>query len=396
MDTWILLSLVAVVAALVAGTFVQLRAASRLAVAVTERDLLQVRVADLEAALAEDAETALALRPVQEGITRMERQVAALERDRVEQFGAVRSALIRVEGETSALGRETASLAGSLNASSVRGAWGEVQLRRVLEHAGMLARCDFDEQVSATSRHARTIRPDVVVRLPGDRVLVVDAKAPMTAFLQAQAEDIEHAERRRLLAGHARAVVGHVNALAAKEYWSAFTTSPEAVICFVPSDAMLSAALAADPSLHESAMAKRVVLAGPGTLLALLRSVAFTWQQDALTANAQELLVAGRELYGRLATLGWHAAKLGRSLSGSVEAYNALVGGLEARVLVSARRLHELGLGEALPTVEPSTATPRPLTAYELIDAITQGDRRPELLVDPPASGDGRAREEAG
>lgn len=385
METWLLITGAAVLAAVVVGLLVQARGAARFAAATTERDLLRDRVRDLEAALAEDADTAAALRPVHESIARVERQVAVLERDRVDQFSAVRSALLRVEDETSALGRHTASLAGSLNASSVRGAWGEVQLRRVLEHAGMLARCDFEEQVAATSQHGRSVRPDVVVRLPGDRVLVVDAKAPMTAFLQAQAEDVAAAERSTLLADHARALSGHVDALAAKDYWSAFTTSPEAVLCFVPSDAMLSTALAADPGLHERAMAKRVVVVGPGALLAVLRSVAFTWQQDALVANAEELLVVGRELYARLATLGGHVAKLGRSLNGSVEAYNALVGGLESRVLVSARRLHDLGIGgAALPDVPPVTGASRPLTAYELIDAVTAADRRPELVLDPP------------
>ena len=390
MEIWLLTTAPAVLAAALVGLLVHLRGAARFAAATTERDLLRDRVRDLEAALAEDAETAAALRPVHESIARVERQVAVLERDRVDQFSAVRSALLRVEDETSALGRHTASLAGSLNASSVRGAWGEVQLRRVLEHAGMLSRCDFEEQVAATSQHGRAVRPDVVVRLPGGRVLVVDAKAPMTAFLQAQGEDVEASERSALLADHARALTGHVDALAAKDYWSAFTTSPEAVLCFVPSDAMLSSALAADPGLHERAMAKRVVVVGPGALLAVLRSVAFTWQQDALATNAEELLVVGRELYARLATLGGHAAKLGRSLTGSVEAYNALIGGLEARVLVSARRLHDLGIGGSeLTQVGPVTAAARPLTAYELIDAVTATDRRPELLVDPPAGTEG-------
>lgn len=390
MDPWIL----AVLAAGLSALLMHLLAAARLARAVTERDLLRVRVGDLEAALAEDAETASVLRPVHESLTRMERQVAALERDRVEQFTAVRSALVRVEDEAAALGRQTASLAGSLNASSVRGAWGEVQLRRVLEHAGLLARCDFDEQVAAVSRHAQEVRPDVVVRLPGERRLVVDAKAPMTAFLQAQGEDVEADERRRLLGEHARALAGHVGTLAGKDYWSAFTGSPEAVVCFVPSEAMLSAALAADPSLHESALSRRVVLVGPGGLLALLRSVAFTWQQDTLSANAAELLTLGRELYARLGTLGGHTAKLGRSLTSSVEAYNGLVGAMESRVLVTARRMQDLGLAtDPLPGQVPVTRGARPLTAVELIDAATAADRRPELDLDIPGV---TRRDEAG
>ncbi|CCH80372.1 DNA recombination protein RmuC-like [Nostocoides japonicum T1-X7] len=349
-----------------------------------ERDLLRERVVDLEAAVADDAQTAAALAPLREALTRVEQQVGTLERDRVEHFGALRSVLHRVEGETAALGAQTRSLAGSLNASSVRGAWGEVQLRRILELTGMLARCDFEEQVSAVSGHDVRVRPDVVVRLPGDKVLVLDAKAPMTAFLQAQAEDVDGPERAALLREHARALSRHVHDLSAKAYWSAFTTTPEMVVCFVPTEAMLSAALGADPSLHEQALARRVALVGPASLMALLRTVAFTWQQDALAGNARELLALGRELHDRLGTLGGHVSTLGRSLSRSVESYNQLVGALESRVLVSARRMTDLGLVPTrLDAVAPLDSTPRVLTAMELIEAATADDRRPEL--DDPA-----------
>jgi DNA recombination protein RmuC len=246
-----------------------------------------------------------------------------------------------------------------------------VQLRRVLEHAGMLARCDFEEQVSAVSSHERGVRPDVVVRLPGDKCLVLDAKAPLTAFLGAQADGIEPAERSRLLAAHATSLRGHVDSLATKAYWSAFTNTPEMVVCFVPGDAILAAALAADPALFEYAQVRRVVLASPGTLLALLRTVAFTWQQDALTANAKVLLTLGSELYARLSTLGSHATRLGASLQRSVESYNSLVGALESRVMVTARKMHELGLAEkALTETKPVETAPRPLTATELIAAL--------------------------
>lgn len=301
----------------------------------------------------------------------------------MEQFGSIRSLLARVEGETQHLGRTTASLAGSLRSSTVRGAWGEVQLRRVLEAAGMMGRCDFDEQVSAVSAHQRGVRPDVVVRLPGDKVLVVDAKAPMSAFLDAQAEDLDDDERATLLAEHAAGLARHVAALAAKEYWSAFREGPEMVVCFVPSDAMLGAALSAQPGLHERALGQRVVLVGPGALMALLRTVAFTWQQDALSASARELLDLGRDLHRRLGTLGAHTAKVGRSLQSSVEAYNAMVGALESRVMVTARRMHDLDLvGDDLPVLTPVEAAPRPFTAQELIDSATAEDARAELLLD--------------
>ncbi len=354
--------------------------AARGASVTAERDLLRERVVDLEASLAEDLETAALLAPLKDALGRVEQQVGTLERDRVEQFGALRAVLHRVESETHELGTQTRSLAGSLRSSTTRGAWGEVQLRRVLESAGMLARCDFDEQVASRSHHGRAVRPDVVVRLPGDKVLVVDAKAPMTAFLDAQSEDLEEGDRARLLLEHAASLRRHVQGLAAREYWTAFDTTPEMVVCFVPGDAMLAAALAADPSLHEAALARRVALVGPAALMALLRTVAFTWQQDALTEGARELMRLGRELYHRLGTLGGHTAKMGRSLAAALESYNQLVGALESRVLVTARRMNELGLvTDELPAPPPVHEGPRVLTALELIEAATQGADRPQL-----------------
>jgi len=346
----------------------------------TERDLMRERVIDLEAAISDDAQTATMLAPLRDALVRVERQVGTLERDRVEQYSQVSVQLADVTTSTNALRSQTASLVGSLNASTIRGNWGEVQLRRVLEHAGMLARCDFEEQVSAVSSHERGVRPDVVVRLPGDKCLVIDAKAPLTAFLSAQADGIETAERSRLLAAHATSLRGHVDSLATKAYWSAFTNTPEMVVCFIPGDAILAAALAADPALFEYAQVRRVVLASPGTLLALLRTVAFTWQQDALTANAQLLLKLGNELYSRLGTLGSHATRMGASLQKSVESYNALIGALESRVMVTARKMHELGLAETpLPETGPVETAPRPLTATELIAALDPEVARPKL-----------------
>jgi len=383
MNTWVwgLLGLAVGVAATIVVT--RLVDAARSAAVVAERDLLRERVLDLETSLAEDLETAALLAPLKDALVRVEHQVGTLERDRMQQFGAIRGLLARVEGETQHLGRQTASLAGSLRSSTVRGAWGEVQLRRVLEASGMLARCDFDEQVTAVSAHDRGVRPDVVVRLPGDKVLVVDAKAPMAAFLDARGEISTDDERGDLLREHAASLGRHVSALATKEYWSAFREGPEMVVCFVPSDAMLGAALAAQPSLHDQALSQRVVLVGPGSLMALLRTVAFTWQQDALSSSARELLDLGRDLHRRLATLGTHTAKVGRSLQSSVEAYNAMVGALESRVMVTARRMNDLDLvDDELPVLTPVESAPRPLTAQELIDDVTAQDSRPELLLD--------------
>ena len=354
--------------------------AARLAAATTEAALLRERVDGLEAALAQDQEAAALLAPLRDTLGRVEAQVGGLERERAEQFGSIHQALRRVESGTGELSRTTANLVGSLRSSTVRGAWGEVQLRRVLELAGMLARCDFDEQVSTTTVHGAVVRPDVVVRLPGHRQLVVDAKAPMMAFLDAQADGLDEEARDDLLADHARALRAHVAGLARKEYWSAFEATPELVVCFVPSDAVLAAALARDPALHEWALDSKVALVGPATLLALLRTAALAWQQDAVTASAAEVSRLGRDLYARLATLGEHTARLGRSLTSSVEAYNALVGTMESRVLVSARRMNDLGIvSTRLPDTAPLDATPRVLTAAELIDAAVAQDARPEL-----------------
>ncbi|MFZ1578445.1 MAG: DNA recombination protein RmuC [Nostocoides sp.] len=388
MDEWLWALVGALLGALIAGALVWALYAGRSAAVRTERDLLRERIVDLEASLSEDSETAALLSPLRDALGRVEQQVGVLERDRVQQFGSLRAVLARVEGETHELGRATASLAGSLRSSSVRGAWGEVQLRRVLEVSGLLDRCDLEEQVSATSRHGRTVRPDVIVRLPGGKVLVVDAKAPMTAFLDAQAEGLPDDEREELLRVHAGHLQRHVEALAAKDYWSAFATSPEVVVCFVPSDAMLAAALAARPGLHEHALSRRVALVGPASLLALLRTVAFTWQQEVVASSAGELLELGTELYRRLATLGSHTAKLGRSLTGSVEAYNAMVGALESRVMVTARRMQQLGVAsDELVPVPTADLGARPLTAQELIDAATDAEARPDLLLDLPPRG---------
>lgn len=370
--------------------------AARLAAAQTESALLSERLLDLQERQEEDDATALALAPLTSALARVERQVGILERDRVEQFGEVGERLVEVSASTRALREQTASLAGSLNASSVRGLWGETQLRRVLEHAGMLARCDFDEQVRGVSRHDREVRPDVVVRLPGEKVLVIDAKAPMSGFLAAQRADLDPARREDHLRSHAGALRRHVDALAGKDYWSAFATSPQLVVCFVPSEAVLAAAVEHDPELFESAMRQRVALASPATLLALLRTVAYAWQQHALTDNARELLVLGRELHERLATLGTHVTRMGSSLRRSVEAYNAMVGTLESRVLVTSRRMHDLDLAaEPVPAPAPLEVSPRPLTAVELLTTPEPArhdaaDNRADYTLD-----DGAARRDA-
>lgn len=368
----------------------RLREGAAPAVLQAENGLLRERVRDLEAADSQDHELAATLAPLAGALQRVEQQVKVLERDRVEQYARLDQQLTAFRGDAQALRRQTAALAGALRAPTARGAWGEVQLRRVVEHAGMLHRVDFSTQVTGTNRAQDQVRPDLVVHLPGGKHVVVDAKAPLAAFLEA-AEADDHAgcddgapareagqrraapfasgpDRSRAEAAHARALRGHVDALAAKEYWSAVESSPEFVVCFVPGEAFLSAACSADPSLLEHAMARKVVLATPTTLLALLRTIALGWQTDALAGNARAVFDLGRELYSRLSTLGGHAGRLGRSLHRAVEDYNAMVGALERRVMVTARKLRDLDLtDEALPTAEPLDAVPRPLSTPELL-----------------------------
>jgi DNA recombination protein RmuC len=348
-----------------------------------ERDLLRARVEELDDALAERDGHEQALAPLTSALARVERQVAVLERDRVDQYAGLREQLVGLATTNEALRSQTEVLAGALRSPNARGAWGEVQLRRVVEHAGMLARVDFTEQATGTSRAGATVRPDLVVRLPGGKQVVVDAKAPLSGFLEQRYD------------AHAAALRRHVDTLAAKEYWTAFEPCPELVVCFVPGEAFLAAACEADPALLEAAMAKRVVLATPTTLLALLRTVALTWQQEALAGSARELFDVGRELYARLGTLGGHADRLGTDLRRSVEAYNAMVASLESRVLVTARRMRDLEVvTDDVARVAPVDAVPRPLTAAELLDGLDAPDDGNDALegLDPRDGSAGRRR----
>lgn len=343
---------------------------SRTAALRAQRDLLRDRVTDLEAAAGQDRELAATLGPLAATLSRMEGQVSALERDRVDQYARLEAQLGAVRADGESLRAQTSALAGALRSSTSRGSWGEVQLRRVVEHAGMLHRVDFTAQVVASRPDGSGVRPDLVVHLPGGKNVVVDAKAPLAAFLEASEAPDDPQRQAAAAAAHARAVRAHVDVLAGKEYWTAFDPSPEVVVCFVPGEAFLAAACAADPTLLEYAMSRRVVLATPTTLLALLRTVALTWQTDALSGNARELFAVGRELYARLGTLGSHTGRLGRSLQRAVEDYNAVVGTLERRVLVTARRMRDLDVTD-LDLPEPEIldeVAPRPLTAVELLD----------------------------
>jgi DNA recombination protein RmuC len=280
--------------------------------------------------------------PLREQLGRVEGQLRGLETERARAFGELSRQVDTVRQSSELLGRETASLVNALRKPQARGQWGEMQLRRVVEHAGMVERCDFDEQPTVRDADGRALRPDLVVRLAGDRCVVVDAKVTLAAYLEA-AESTDEAFREERLAAHARHLREHVNRLADKAYWRQFAATPEFVVLFVPGEAFLAPALERDPSLLEHAYARRVHIATPTTLVSLLRAVAHAWQQQSLTDNAREVLRAGTELYTRLSTLGGHVDKLGRSLNTAVTDYNKTVASMERNLLPSARRMADLG-----------------------------------------------------
>ncbi len=265
----------------------------------------------------------------------MDRQLQGVERIRQEAYGALRV-------QVSALSDRTGSLANALRAPHVRGRWGEVQLRNVVEQAGMVEHCDYVQQATA-SDDERTLRPDLVVRIPGGKHVVVDAKAPLAAYLDAF-ETTDDAERARHFADHARQVRDHVTKLSAKQYWRQFQPSPDFVVMFLPDESFLQAAHEHDRALVEDAWRANVILASPSTLVVMLRTVAATWQQETVAESARAVHALGQELYERIGKVGDHLAKLGRSLNGTVVAYNEAVGSIETRVLVTARKLEEHGI----------------------------------------------------
>lgn len=314
-----------------------------------------LRALSFEATAQSHEAVSRAVAPLHDTLRRYESRVAELERERVDAYAELRTLSTELRDETK-------QLVAALRAPQVRGRWGEHQLRRIVEAAGMLEHCDFSEQVSA-DLDGQGVRPDLVVRLHGGRSVVVDAKAPFEAYLAAM-EARDEPGRDRQLDNHAAHLRRHVDQLAGKSYWAAFPQSPEFVVLFVPADPFLDAALQRDPTLLEHAFARDVVLATPATLVALLRTVAYSWRQESLARNAATVHALAKELYGRLGTMNEHLSRVGHTLSGAVTAYNRAVGSLEARVLVSARKLAELGVThEELATpaqVEVAARQPQP------------------------------------
>ena len=321
-----------------------------------------------------------ALAPVRETLTTMQKKVADLEGERSKQYGEITEQLreARVSGEQ--LRSTTESLASALRSNSVRGAWGETQLQRLVEVAGLTQYVDFDVQQSISS-DAGAGRPDMVIRLPGGKSIAVDSKVPLESYLEASeipftATGEEAARRTRLIDKHVKAVRGHIDALAKKRYWEGLQPSPEFVIAFIPSESLLSSALEADPALLDYSFDKHVALASPVNLWAVLKTIAYTWQQQAVTDEARTLFELGTTLYQRLGTLAEHADGLRRAIQRTVDSYNKFANSLESRVLVTARRFP--GINESKIIAEPETVVdaPRRLTAVELElgDALPEGE----------------------
>jgi DNA recombination protein RmuC len=314
------------------------------------------------------------LAPLRSELERYDARLTAFDRERATQLGALATRLDLVAQASDGLRDQTQQLASALRSPNVRGRWGEVQLKRVVELAGMVEHCDFDVQVATQVEDedggTRRMRPDMVVRLPGGRCVIVDAKAPLLAYLDAAATTDDR-ERARLLRAHAGHLRMHVELLGRKAYWEQLGagTTPEFVVLFLPGEAFFAAALEHDPALLDESAARGVILATPTTLIALLRAVAYGWREARMTESAREISTLGATLYERLATLGSHMSEVGASLDRAVSSYNRAVGSLEGRVLVTARRFRDLGAAADRTELEPLTP----------IDTRSRGVQAPEL-----------------
>jgi DNA recombination protein RmuC len=319
--------------------------------------------------------------PMRDTLTRVEQQLRDSDLARTRSHAELSQQVEFTRRGAEQLRDAATALTTALRRPEARGRWGELQLRRVVELAGMAAHCDFDEQVAVTSQG---VRPDMVVRLAGDKNVVVDSKVPLAAYLEAASVSSE-SERAERMQAHARHLRTHVDQLGSKAYWKALPSTPEFVILFIPGEAFLAPALEADPALLEYALAKRVHIATPTTLVSMLRTASYAWQQQALSEHARAVFELGRELHDRLAGLGKHFDRLGRSLTSAVGAYNQAVGSLESRVLVTARRLSDLGVVDgSLDGPAAVTETARPLAAAELVTAELDDATGPDEATGAP------------
>jgi DNA recombination protein RmuC len=328
------------------------------------------------------------LHPLGETLARYERSLQAMEVERKGAYTSLNERVAALHAGHEQLQKETRNLVTALRSPQTRGRWGEMTLRNTVEAAGMIEHCDFEEQRSLPTEDG-TVRPDMVVRVPGGGQVVIDAKVPLEAFLHfTEAED--EVERKALLGKHARQLRTHVEQLAKKEYWKHVERSPEFVVAFVPGESLLAAACEADPALQDFALSKRIVLATPNTLVAALRTIALSWQQERLADNARQVQHLGAELYERLRTMTGYMQSLQRNLASSVDAYNKVIGSFESRVLVSARKFPSLGVvGSESPEIvelSPIETIPRRLQAVELFEESDQAESTIVVLPDGGAT----------
>lgn len=325
------------------------------------------------------------LQPVREALTRVQSYLAEVDKAREGSFQAVASQLGLLSESQEQLRQAAEGLTRSLKSPNVRGRWGEVQLKRIVELAGMLEQCDFVEKESATSEDGSRYTPDLVVKLPGNTSIVIDSKVPIDAYLAATSAKTDE-EREDRLAAHARQVRDHIRALGAKEYWKQFQPAPEFVVMFLPLEPLMSAAFEQDGTLLDQAASLRVIPATPMTLLAVLKAVAYGWKQERLAANAEEIRLIGRELYERLATMVEHLEGVGRNIKLAADSYDRFVGSLEQKVLPGARRFKDLGVSSTkeLDVPEPLTLALRQVSKPELTADrdVDDADSMPLLLPD--------------
>jgi DNA recombination protein RmuC len=331
------------------------------------REALQAVVGEARSDLARRQDSVVALvKPLEDALARYSAATREMERAREQAYGSLQQQLQSLARSSAELTRETGSLVTALRAPQVRGRWGEITLKRVVELAGMSEHCDYLEQVTVESESGRR-RPDMVVQLPGDRQIVVDAKVPLAAYLDAL-EVATEGERRAALERHAGQVRTHMGQLASKAYWDQFPKAPELVVMFIPGEPFFAAAVDLDRTLIEDAIAKRIVVATPTTLIALLRAIAYGWRQEQIAAGATAISDLGRQLYERLRLLAGHMGDVGTAIANAIAAYNRVIGSMESRVLPAARRFKDLGAatGEDIPVLSALDQTPRQLNATDV------------------------------